>query len=389
MVDPIDGVSSPDAAKLEQQKLHAQQKLKNIELTQETIKDDFQEWVDMFAFNPLAMKKQFETLEKKTHQRVEAASAEAEKSKEEGGDNRAQQIAEKYAGKNPEFSAQGLLILLSRMSEADSFEEMLAKARDAYPDHTMTDEALDFLIEAAGTDTDIGKKAIKAKEQFNDEYGREIRAGKNIAEHARAFSELGLGSPTALRDLYRDIVGNPRDPQDLFDELTGAFSFDQMKEVIDFILHSLGTDLKAKGPSIPRAELERLFTESRVMQAFLGLYRFFQKRMHLIEGLFDADDLNMPAMLSFELLAKQLMKLLKERYPTSTKIRQLAYALGVGNALDGQVILFSQYRDAMRHISPRLFKSERHRQDFLLSILEALGEIEDEMDEDEEEEEGA
>jgi len=45
-----------------------------------------------------------------------------------------------------------------------------------------------------------------------------------------------------------------------------------------------------------------------------------------------------------------------------------------------------QYRDAIRQLSPRLYKSFRHRQDLLLVILESLEELEERAAEDEEEE---
>ena len=209
-----------------------------------------------------------------------------------------------------------------------------------------------------------------------------------MATQARAFSAQGLGSPTALRDLYRDITGNPRDPHTLFGELTGAFSHSQMRDVIDFLLHSLGADMKSKGPSISRGELERLFTETRVLQAFLGLFRFFQKRMPMIEGQFANADLDMPGGLTYELLGKLFMCLVKEKYPSPEKIKLLAQQLGISEELIAQVIVFSHYRDACRGVSPRLFHSEKHRQDLLSTLIETVSDLDDELDSDEEEEGG-
>ncbi len=37
----------------------------------------------------------------------------------------------------------------------------------------------------------------------------------------------------------------------------------------------------------------------------------------------------------------------------------------------------------MRHISPKLFKSERHRQDLMMTIMEALSDLEEEAEEEE------
>jgi type III secretion protein W len=368
---------------LAEQKLRAQQRLANIEMNQETTKADIEQFVELNEFNPLALQKQFETLEKKFQS--QGRSAVASQAKTEKADE--ESIAKEFETNNPELSAKVLMILSSRMGPNDSIDEMMRKLSETYKDPSLADEAIDFLMTSKGTDLDMVEKLKELKSVFNELFGRDIRAGKNIAEQAREFSEAGLGTPTGLRDLYRDIVANPRDPHVLFDELTAKFPYSKLKTVIEFVLHSLGADMKAGGPSISREELERLFTESRIMQAFEGLYAFFQKRMNLITGQFDLEGLTMPGSLTFELLAKQLMKLLKERYPSSDKVIQLSLALGISGALAAQIIIYTQYRDAMRNISPRLFKSERHRQDLLLAIVDALGDLEDLLDEEEEKEE--
>jgi hypothetical protein len=41
----------------------------------------------------------------------------------------------------------------------------------------------------------------------------------------------------------------------------------------------------------------------------------------------------------------------------------------------------------MRGVSPRLFKSEKHRQDLLTTVMEAISELDDLLEEEEEEEE--
>ena len=368
---------------LAEQKLRAQQRLASIEMRQEVTKADVTEFAELNVFNPLALSKQFESLEKKfqSQHRGVAQSTSSSKETEE-----ADQIAVEFETSNPELSAKVLMILASRMSPQDSLDEMMRKLSETYKDPSLADEAIDFLIASHKGNPEMLQKFEEMKSVFNELFGRDIRAGRNIAEQAREFSKEGLGSPTALRDLYRDIVANPRDPQVLFEELTSMFSYDKLKKVIDFILHSLGTDMKSKGPSISKEELERLFTESRIMQAFEGLYAFFQKRMRLIMGQFDLEGLTLPGSLTFELLAKQLMKLLKERYPSSDKIIQLSLSLGISGALAAQIIIYTQYRDAMRNISPRLFKSERHRQDLLQAILDALSDLEDLLEEEDEEE---
>ncbi len=363
-------------------KERAQERLENILVRQDAATEELQEWADYAAFNPLAMKKKFEKLEDKLKK------AEIQKSPEKSSDSdtsKAEKLARNFNVKNPELNVRTLLATLARINPNDSSEEMMRKIRDSYPDPTLADEALDFLIESTSENSATQRQLQKAKTDFNDMFCREIRAGRNMNTQAQEFSKIGLGSPTALRDMYRDIVSNPRDPHTLFDELSGKFQYKDMKAVIDFVLHSLGADLKAKGPSIPRGELSRLFTESRTMQAFLGVFAFFEKRMQMIGGLFDQEDLSLPGLITFEALAKQLMQLARERYPTPQKILILATKLGISQELAAQIIIFGQFRDALRNVSPRLFKTERQRQDLLLALLEALSDLEDELDEEEEE----
>src|SRR5690606_11830940 len=115
-------------------------------------------------------------------------------------------------------------------------------------------------------------------------------------------------------------TGNPRDANTLFGELANKYAYKELQKVIKFLLHSLGSDMKSKGPSIPRGELHTLLTETRTLQAILGVYRFFNKRMDLVNKLFSKAGLQMPKQLSFEQMAKCFMSLAGERYPSSDKV---------------------------------------------------------------------
>jgi type III secretion protein W len=199
---------------------------------------------------------------------------------------------------------------------------------------------------------------------------------------AREFSSQGLGSPNALRNLYRDITGNPRDAATLFNELSSAYPYEKMKTVINFLLHSMGADMKAKGPSISPGELARLLTDVRSMQGILGIYQFFKTRMRMILSEFKRAGLNLPPGVTFETLAKLLVKFLGERYPSVDKALKLLQQLGLPDRVIAQIIILMQLRDAIRQIAPKLFKDDRHRQDVLLSFMETLEELEEELEED-------
>ncbi len=386
-VTKISGVSQ-DARMHDTQKAAAKQKLARMEARQVGSQANMEEARELMFFNPLAMKRKFETLNKKAKKSPEGQKI--LKSEEEKGagtreGSAVEEIAEEYSQRNPELQKKTLIHLQQEMKPDATPKQILEKLQKTYTDKALADEAIDFLIETAETKEELKKKYIQAKGTFNTSYKWEIQAGRNIGPQARTFSEKGLGSPTALRDLYRDITGNPRSPHKLFEELVETFTFSDMKNIIDFILHALGTDMKAKGPSISKAELQRLFSEARTMQAILGVFRFFFGRMKMIKRQFDRFDLSMPSQINFEVLARLLMQLIQERYPTPDHILKQAFTLGIAEELAAQVSIYTQYRDAMRHISPKLFKSERHRQEILMIIMETLSDLEDGLREDEDE----
>ena len=298
--------------------------------------------------------------------------------------------AEKHSRKNPELRAKVLQLLRERVKPDFKQEDIERTLEEFYPDPTLADDAFEFLLDT--TEGELHQQVQAAKDQLNEEKEREITAGRNISTEAREASDKGLGTPTALRDMYRDITGNPRDANTLFDELSQKYAFKELNKVIKFFLHSLGSDMKSKGPSIARGELHRLLTETRSMQAILGVFRFFQKRMGLMEMLFKKGGLQLPNKLTFELMAKSFMSLVRERYPSGDKVLSEAKRLGIEDWVLGKIIAFSQFRDSIREVAmSKIYRSLQHRDDLLMAIIEALEDLEDELEElleiEEEEEE--
>ncbi len=298
--------------------------------------------------------------------------------------------ADQFQRRNPELKAAILQMLRENIKPDDTVEDILRKVREFYPDVSNADEALEFLLET--TDGELARKVQEAKDSFNSEFGRDIVAGRNIGQQARQAAEKGLGTPTTLRDMYRDITANPRDSATLFEELSNRYAFKELKKVADFILHSLGADLKSKGPSIPHGLLHRLLEETRSLQAILGVYRFFKMRMGLVKSLFAREGMDVPSQVNFETLSKQFMAMAAERYPTASKILQFAARLGIEKWLIAKIIVFSQIRDAVREVSVnQIYRSIQHRDELYMAIIEALEDLEDELEDfsdKEEEEEG-
>lgn len=310
--------------------------------------------------------------------RVQKALKKGEKSERLEIMKRIGRRADDFQRRNPELKAKILMLLRQNLKPGDKAEEILKKVMDFYPDVSLADEAMEFLLET--TEGELHQEVQETKDQLNDNYGREIAAGKNISDLARQTE--GLGTPTTLRDLYRDITGTPREATTLFDELSKRYPFKELKKVFRFLFHSLGQDMKSKGPSIPRGQLHRLMQETRTLQAILGVYRFFAGRMRLVTRMFSKEGLRTPQRLNFELMSKHFMALCSERYPSADKVMKQSRGLGVDKWIIAQIIIFSQMRDAIRQVSrEQIFRSLQHRDELYNSIIEALEELEDEWEE--------
>src|SRR5689334_3169430 len=147
--------------------------------------EEFQNWADE-AFNPVMMARGFEDL--KTKMRRAGRKDETEKTeKGEEGEllvvKEIEAISEQFNRKNPELIARSLMLLRSRISQQDNQDDILRKVLEMYPDHSLADEALDYLLST--TKGDLTTQVRLAKEKLNNVYGREVRAGRNMAEQAR------------------------------------------------------------------------------------------------------------------------------------------------------------------------------------------------------------
>ncbi len=386
--DIIQGITPSQKSAKAQQMQEMQRSERQLAARRSEARSAMSERTEEAAFNPLKISKDFRSLDQRMRARERADGKKSEfEDTEVKIVDATSEAASEFENQNPELKRDNLLKLKVFIYDSDSAQEILDKIMKAYPDEFLADETLNFLLQTTDPKDKLYKTLLEAKKLLNDKYEREIKAGRNINTEAREFSKRGLGSPKALRDLYRDVTGNPRDARTLFDELKNQFNFDKMKNVLQFFLHSLGKDLKSKGPSISMAELQLLFSETRTMQAILGVFKFFMARMQQIEGQFSRGGLVLPPQINFETVAQAFVSFVTMRYPSPDKVFSLAGKLGISEELLAQIIIFTQFRDGMRNVSPRFFLSEKHRQDLLLVLLDAISELDEILEEEEEEEE--
>ncbi len=287
-------------------------------------------------------------------------------------------MANRYERRHFELKKEQLLNLKRALYEGISPEEVLELVLRQYKDPSLADLALEFLEKTS--EGPIKAAVTGARQIHNERSGRLIAAGHNISPAVVAYYESGIGTPTDLRNLYRNVTGTIRDHNTLFNELSKTYDFDELKIVVTFLLKGLGYDMKSKGPSIQPPELVKCMTEVRNLQSILWVYTFFKSRMKLIKALHKKGGLTLES-LSFQALAKDFIRLVEERYPSVVKLLKQSENLGIMMP-ESKIIILSQYRDAIRNLAPRIYRSPKHKQELLHVILETLEELEDSMEEE-------
>lgn len=361
---------------------HAKQESRQILAKQVVTKERLDEALSQ-TFNPLAVEKEQSRMQRflsLKERKKESSEQTGSKKVQEVGKKSDEDLAKNYERRNYELPYNRLLALLRTLRENATPDEILKNVSQEFSDATLADEALEYLMRS--TEGPLQNAIREAKERLNAEKQREIKAGINIDPLAKKFNKSGLGeNPTELRELYRKITGSPHEVNELFSELAERYPYETLRTVLAFLFKALGYDLKSKGPSIQQAELLRLMTDCRNLQSILWVYLFFKARMKLIKKLYSQKKLKLSKSIHFEKLAKEFMKLVEERYPSVLKVIRQAENMGLVDS--EKLIILSQWRDAIRQLSPRIYKSLKHRQDLLLVIIEALEDLEDKEIEEE------
>jgi len=60
------------------------------------------------------------------------------------------------------------------------------------------------------------------------------------------------------------------------------------------------------------------------------------------------------------------------KIPSVDKALLLSQQMGIAGEELAQLIIYLQFRDAMRQVAPRLFRDEKHRQELLMCFMETL-----------------
>ena len=92
--------------------------------------------------------------------------------------------------------------------------------------------------------------------------------------------------------------------------------------------------------------------------------------------------------LNFEMLAKLFFDIAEERYPSAEKMKQLTGQIVnplTTHPLEAvyiKIAVLNAMRDMVKEVSPaQLYRSIQHRDDLYMAIIEALEDLEDELEE--------
>jgi type III secretion protein W len=108
--------------------------------------------------------------------------------------------------------------------------------------------------------------------------------------------------------------------------------------------------------------------------------------MGLIIKMFKENGITLPPGLTPLAVSDAFMELVGDRYPSGDKVLGLAQKLNIAHSTMGQIIVFQQMRDIVRELPvQQIYNTHKHRDEVFGAIIEALEELEDRLEEEEEE----
>lgn len=365
-IEPIDNLVKSQTSQALQNSVQAS-------VVQEESKESFETFIDQFAVNTMQIiKRDGETLQKRIEKRVRSDHAEKSENEEEVPleVEESQEVSGYYENKDSDIKKKPIQSLKEQLSKFDTEEDILQKVMDMYPDPIDAEAIFEVLLQTMPDE--LKEKIFNAKNKFEKRFERALKAGKNIFEEVQKFAKDGLAPPDELRQMYTELTGDPKPALELFEELLNKFTFEKMKQAIKFWLSALGADLNSKGSSIQPGELSNLIKEAKSLQAILGLYSFFaSKQRELILNLARKNAVATPQM-NFKNLAKIFALFLKDMYPSPDKVIFMKNELGITANLHAQEAVFSIMCGAVKGVSPKLFRNQKHIEDVLSCFIDAL-----------------
>lgn len=318
---PSFGIEDIDQTFLNRQEKLAEKVASRIDSAKATIAEEMQTFnvpsgslvskvKDLKKTPPVRKTKKTEAPEPKIEIAEESYQEAANKFKEEG---------------HPEQSTKTLVDLRNQIDLTDSYDEILRKVYQFYPNRTASeiDDVLEFLlITTQGEGQEKLHLLIKSiKTDFNQENGREIEKRRGVTKLAREAAQRGYGAAKDLNVLFNNMVADQSDAVILFKELSKQYKYQDLKNILHFVHSQDGKELRS---TTQNAYINALCANARTVGAILQSYKYFEKGMPMMESQFAKKGLQMPPHMTFVTLNELFMSLCAERYYSASKSKEIA-----------------------------------------------------------------
>lgn len=203
----------------------------------------------------------------------------------------AKEFEQKYGRHFPDqkLKAKTLLQLKESIKPSDDPQTILKKVAAEFTDVSAQDIALQYLEENTEAG-DLLEAIKKARSQLKDKFGREIKAGRNVAERTVEFSKSIGEKEGPLREFYRDYSKRGPKAEEAWKELRTRYkTHNERVKMIKFLEKALSDDIKSEGPSMEPAKLTDLLSQIKGLQAIAHVDKEFWKQLQLILKKFSGD----------------------------------------------------------------------------------------------------
>ena len=240
-----------------------------------------------------------------------------------------QEQSKNAARSDKELREESLKTLLDRITNCRNKEEILEVVKSFYSDATLAMKAFDFLL--ATTLGPLRVMVQEAKDEFAQVNEAQLRAAENVS---KALIESAIKSglpatPSSLRGQYWHVLTTYQDAASMLFDFLDQYDLKQVLLFLSFLDDAIGRDLK-KGPSIDPVFLMRLRNVVQYLQSTHGVIHTSEKNVKLMKRLFKAEELSFPKELNSKAMCRAFLALVRERYPTKEKVREIGSMLRKG-----------------------------------------------------------
>lgn len=241
-------------------------------------------------------------------------------------------------------------------------------AKEAFKDVSQQYGALSFAkeqLKAEGGHEELVQALDEALKQSMEEHGPEIRAGINVSETAKRFSDEGLGKVGELRDFYRDTVLKYEGFTETFKSLQEQFPGPEFRKGLDFLIRAAGSDLQAQGPSIDPNQLKRVVDDLYRLEVLGNTHKSCENLVQRMDSSFQIKS----KMSGLELM-NRILELKDERWLRPDQFRKLCDDAGV-KGTQAQIYFLRETVSLIKDLPTKVFENMEDRTKLIDAVQEA------------------